>query len=135
MKTIKLDGKKMTTEELTKYAEEYGIYIEEYSSEELVECNIINPENEQKIITAIIDSTDVDYHEAQKELTLTTQYHDWSGTVADRLYELLQNEELDTELVEQYNEAVSNYNQYGNANTIQANSTIAEAINTIQNNI
>ena len=120
------------SEVMTEYASEYGLHYELYGDpinhkHRLIETGIINPENDQKTISALIDVDDEAYHHAEMELTITSQYHDWSDTVASRLSQEVDNiarqlddedEDninyyIDRELIEEYNKLVGDYNQYG----------------------
>lgn len=53
------------------------------------EMYVINDENPQKLVEARVQTEDVDVEEARKELTLTSYYHAWSDTPADRIRDLL----------------------------------------------
>lgn len=95
-----------------------------------VEATIVSPHNGQKLLECIIDESDLAYEAAKKELTLTSQYHDWSNTVADQVYESIKecydadgdllddcdgmtiNDVVGSETVDQYNQYVVAYNQY-----------------------
>jgi DNA polymerase II small subunit/DNA polymerase delta subunit B len=104
-KTTSEKEKKMkfkNIQEYEKYCEENGIDTQQNievifnPKTDYVEHEIINPENDQKLELTLIPAEDVEYEEAKKQLTLTTQYHDWSDTVADRLDALqrkIENEE------------------------------------------
>jgi len=117
-KIYDLDGEKMNWEELSNYAEENSLDIDEtiQDANKLTEAEVINPENEQDLINAIIDADDADYEEARKELTITSQYHDWHNTIADRINDAIDNDEIDNiddETIAEYNRQVEYYNQYG----------------------
>ena len=120
-------------EELEKYAQKNSLnIIEIYNNEEIpdiefVEYRVINPENKQRLVYALIDENDVEYYEAQKQLTLTSKYHDWNDTIADRVadmvyhiyrqyqeYDEIDRDEIDdlNAYIEEYNNQVNNINKY-----------------------
>ena len=109
----------------------------------LVEAEIINSENSQRTITCYIDSDDVDYETSKIELTVTTSYHNWHNTVADKIaYEIDKqscNEDgfnfdgstiinLDEDLLLEYNEFVDKFNQHGDRGHLKQKMT-ADQIN------
>jgi hypothetical protein len=86
---------------------------------ELVEAELISPENRKILINAYIDKEDINYHKAYKELTLTSDYHSWINTVADQVRAATEDLEegglvtLEPELLARYNSLVRDYNKYG----------------------
>ena len=94
---------------------------------ELVECKIINPENDQRAITSYIDEDDVNYETAKLELTVTSAYHNFHNTTADAVEYEVDKQAIDEdgdyngsaivmieqELLEKYNTYISQFNQYG----------------------
>ncbi len=81
-----------------------------------IKYDVINPENTQKLIEEMIDEEDANYEEARKQLTITDQYYDWSNTIADRIIEAIEEgEEIEKEMIDEYNEEVKNFNKYGEA--------------------
>jgi|TARA_Y100000310_G_C20703059_1_gene831914 acyl-CoA reductase-like NAD-dependent aldehyde dehydrogenase len=152
-----LDGVQYTRKELEKYAEDNGLSIYWDSiadANKLEEAEIINPENHQRTIMAIIPQEDAPYEEARKDLSVTSQYYDWSDTAADRVTDILEHliaeEEEDeeemaefekTELkeaIKEYNEQVDAYNNYGDAKKLTYREAIKnpeEMQNTIANNL
>jgi len=137
----KLNGQEMTKEQVETYAEEYGKHIDWQdigleNDLELTESQIINPENDQKTVYAIIRAEDKAYEDAKMQLTITSQYHDWHNTVADKLAENIQTYQNETErleegeelpyfaeikedLIEEYNKLIAIINQYGDMATIK----------------
>jgi len=131
----------MTKEQVETYAEEYGKHIDWQdigleNDLELTESQIINPENDQKTVYAIIRAEDEAYEDAKMQLTITSQYHDWHNTAADKLAENIQTYQEETEkleegeelpyfaeikedLIEEYNKYVAIINQYGDMATIK----------------
>jgi len=120
-----------TIEELESYQNDNGatLSISEYefnSADEWEEIEIINPENSQKEINALVPAEDVAYEIARKELTLTSRYHSWHNTVADKINNAIytdgeiNNDTIETDLIDVYNSAVKNENQYGSTDTISS---------------
>ena len=129
--------------EFIKYAEDNELYYEPDIFDEDIdyeEAQIINPENPQTLINALIDEKDIDYEEARKQLTITNQYYEWSDTIADRILkeieEVKENAEeegeeiekinLDKKMIQEYNEKVKDLNKYGEAEYIDKNQTNEE---------
>ena len=105
-------------EEIEKYCEENGVNLPDTFEKVMnyIEAEIINPENEQRLIYALIPEEDEKYEEARKELTLTSCYHDWNNTIADKLAEIqdrAEREEFGDEedLIEEWNDLLSEYNE------------------------
>lgn len=76
---------------------------------------IINPDNDQKLIEAIIPEAEAPEYEAEKELTITTSYHDWSDTAADKLieaYEFWTRDEDNVYAMEELEEAKEEIKKY-----------------------
>lgn len=137
----KLNGQEMTKEQVKAYAAEHGKHIDWQdigleNDLELTESQIINPENDQKTVYAIIRAEDEAYEDAKMQLTITSQYHDWHNTAADKLAENIQTYQEETEkleegeelpyfaeikedLIEEYNKYVAIINQYGDMATIK----------------
>jgi len=123
--------------EFIKYAEDNELYYEEEIFEkekEYEEIEIINPENSQKLINALVDSEDVNYEEARKQLTMTDQYYDWNNTIADRILNAIEEEEIDEDMIKEYNEAVADFNKYGDAKYIDLRQTLEEIEDIIYKN-
>jgi len=136
----KLNGQEMTKEQVEVYAEAHGKHIDWDNviiedEGELVEAEIINPENDQKTTYAIIRAEDEAYEDAKIQLTLTSRYHDWHNTVADKLAENIQTyqeekekledgdelpyyAEIKDDLIEEYNKLVAIINEYGDMSSI-----------------
>lgn len=131
----------MTEEQLTAYADEHSKSIDWKgidcgdSTQELVEAEIINPENDQKTIYAIIRAEDESYEDAQLQLTCTSRHHDWHNTVADRMAEAIQIYQEETEkleegeelpsfaeistgLITEYNKLIATYNEYNDKSEV-----------------
>jgi len=139
-KKITLDGQKMSHHQINKYAEDNGYYIDWddiADATELTTATIINPENNQHLIDAIISESDAGYHEAIIQLTDTTQYHDWHDTIRDRVVRILLNhakyekddeeyEKLDDDDIAAYNRQVEQANKYADYSYIHRNSTIED---------
>lgn len=107
---------------------------------------IVNPEFEQALLEATIDQSDLAYEEAKKELTLTSQYHDWSNTIADQVYESIRecydydddlldecegmtiNDVVGVDTVDQYNQYIAEYNQYGDLPQLNGNAKLDREI-------
>lgn len=116
-------------EEFKKYAEDNELYYYPDifdENEEYVEYDIINPENEQTLINALIEKDDVEYEEARKQLKITDKYHEWHDTIADKILEKINNEEeieedeieeeeIKEEEIEEYNKAVEDFSRYSEA--------------------
>lgn len=80
MKKINVDGVKYTPKELEELIERNGYSRQwEDDEEELGVCEMINPENEQHLITAICEKEEIAYNEAKVATTATTQYHNWTA--------------------------------------------------------
>lgn len=132
----------MSKYELVQYADEYGLYVDWWlmadaeDGADLTVAFIINGENEQRLRSAIIPAEDEHYEEARKELTLTSRYHDWHNTIADRI--LAQAEDEDTEDyldgIEEYNASVSAVNKYDDRAYLTEGTSRDEVIETIENN-
>jgi len=113
-----------TIEELKQYQNDHGVILSTYeykfnANDEWEEMEIINPENDQKKINALVLADEVNYEKARMELTLTTQYHDWRNTIADKIMEQIDNADgrystvnLDADNVRKYNKQVEASNQY-----------------------
>lgn len=105
-------------EEIEKYCEENGISFPDIFEKDVdyIEAEIINPENEQKLIYALIPEEDDKYEQAKKELTITSHYHDWHYTTADKLTEIQYKAEEDAEdeaeLIEEWNDLIPEYNKW-----------------------
>ena len=93
---------------------------------ELVECKIINPENDQRAITSYIDKDDVNYETAKLQLTVTSAYHNFHNTTADAVACEVDKQAtndgdyngsaiviIEQALLEKYNTYISQFNQYG----------------------
>lgn len=99
--------------------------------DELVVQRIVSSENRQRANYTIIVASDADYHEAEMELTVTSQYHDWSNTIADQVFSALDDHDgknvgdvVDADLLAKYNELIRSYNQYGDKEIIPADAVI-----------
>jgi len=141
MTMFNLDGKKGTKEEVEKYASEYGFYVDwdMISGDDDVDLTTmwtINSENTQKLHYAIIPAEDEQYEEARKELTLTTRYHDWRNTIADRILAQSENEDTEDYLdgMEEYNNHISAINKYGDKAFLTEGMSREEVIETTKNN-
>lgn len=63
-------------------------YIDGSDDDDLfIEWKIINPNNDQKLAIAWVPVDIVAECEYDIQRTKTTQYHSWSNTIADRLYD------------------------------------------------
>lgn len=120
------------------YTDSYG---GESYGEEIDEYDMVNIENEQKIIYGVWE-TEKNWKQdkAKRELVLTDQYYDWSNTAADRIYdqlyedgELVETLKLSQSEIDDYNKNVAIFNEYGDAESIAADMT-AEKIEEILNN-
>jgi len=124
--------------EFIKYAEDNELYYEEEIFDKDIdyeEYEIINPEGSQKLIHALIDKKDIDYEEARKQLTVTDQYCDWKNTIADRILNAIEEgEEIDEDMIKEYNEAVADFNKYGEAEYIDKKQTVEEIEDIIHKN-
>ena len=107
----------------------------------LVECEIINPENKQHIITCYIDSDDVEYETSKIQLTITSRYNRGFGkTKADVLIDEIKSQydidgdrfdfvpSLTEEILENINNYINQYNQYGDLSLITDGMTVQEII-------
>jgi len=143
--TVFVDGKAYTIEELEIYCQENGITIETtelLDGDELAKTSIINPENSQRLISAIVDEIDEDYTEACKEIKITDSYHNWTS-YASRLYQQLNDvdeednktsEILSKEEINKYNAYVNDFNQYAEGSLICENDTVEDTLHTMQEN-
>ncbi len=124
--------------EFIKYTEDNELYYEGEifdEEKEYEEIEIINPENSQKLINALVDSEDVNYEEARKQLTVTDKYYDWNNTIADRILNAIEEgEEIEDEMIKEYNAAVADFNKYGDAKYIDLRQTLEEIEDIINNN-
>ncbi len=124
--------------EFIKYAEDNELYYEEEIFDKDIdyeEYEIINPEGSQKLIHALIDKKDIDYEEARKQLTVTDKYYDWKNTIADRILNAIEEgEEIDEDMIKEYNEAVADFNKYGEAEYIDKKQTVEEIEDIIHKN-
>lgn len=124
--------------EFIKYAEDNELYYEEEIFDKDIdyeEYEIINPEGSQKLIHALIDKKDIDYEEARKQLTVTDKYYDWKNTIADRILNAIEEgEEIDEDMIKEYNEAVADFNKYGDAKYIDLRQTLEEIEDIIYRN-
>jgi len=124
--------------EFIKYAEDNELYYEEEIFDKDIdyeEYEIINPEGSQKLIHALIDKKDIDYEEARKQLTVTDKYYDWKNTIADRILNAIEEgEEIDEDMINEYNEAVADFNKYGEAEYIDKKQTVEEIEDIIHKN-
>jgi len=111
-----------TIEEFNEYKEENGLSFYELEFEPEIEyttAQIINPENSQKLIYALIPEEEKSVFDAEKETTLTTKYHDWHNTVTDKIMdELLSEGQIDKDAtvspdyVEEYNRQIEAINKH-----------------------
>lgn len=124
--------------EFIKYAEDNELYCEADifdEDTEYEEYEIINPENSQTLINALIEDEDVNYEEARKQLTITDKYYDWSNTIADRILKAIEEgEDIDNKMIQEYNESVEDFNKYGDAEYIDKNQTVDEIEDIVINN-
>lgn len=116
-----------TIEEMDAYRDEHGLTLtEEFDADiEWESAPIINPGNSQKIVHALVPADEVEYEAAKIALTITTPYHDWHNTIADKIYNQAndyiddpEEYELEEEDVAEYNKQVDAYNMYGDAEKI-----------------
>jgi len=142
-----LNGENYTQEELEKYANDNGLALHNEWSGELEWCLMVNPENHQHRIEAIVDNGDAEYEKAKCELVLTTQYHNWSDSCADKIMKILENEREDDGWKEEaefsdcykndidnYNKSVEAFNEYGDALTISNEMELSNIETIIINN-
>jgi len=130
---LRNEAKKMkfkTKEEIQKYADEEGLYYDKEfydPSVDYAETIIINPENKQHLIYALIEKEEAAYESARQQLTITSSYHDWHNTIADKMadianrYHYGEDEEEDDrgcpyerdedELIAEWNENIDEYNE------------------------
>ena len=88
---ITINNIKISTQlELNNYLEDNNVsleideaYNDMVDGTEYIEMEIVNPENEQKLITMVIDKEDAKYHEAKKELTWTTNNYEWTSILVE----------------------------------------------------
>ena len=124
--------------EFIKYAEDNELYFEGEIFDKNIDYEkyeIINPENPQTLINALIDEKDIDYEEARKQLTMTDKYYDWNNTIADRILNAIEEgEEIDEDMIKEYNEAVADFNKYAEAEYIDKNQTVEEIEDIIHKN-
>lgn len=143
-KTYLIDKSKDLQEELERIGiiDCYLFDDEDYydESQEFITQEIISPDFYQNITVALVNSRDVDYNIANKELTITDQYYQYRNTIADDVRRMIDREiekleddedwngeeiefiyldEYDLELVNEYNQHVDNYNQYGYLDKIE----------------
>lgn len=92
-----IDGKEVILDEdmLTESLDDAGYYgsveCDICDGGDYITMDIINPENNQKILyNAIIEAVFASYEEAKKELTVTSRYHDWSNTTVDNLISIIE---------------------------------------------
>lgn len=133
--TIHYDNQKFKSiKELEEYIDKVGIVSVHPDLQEafrsmtgsetlnLEDHNCVNPENSQKLQYYVVEKEDIPWYEAQKELVFTDRAHDWSKTVADRLWQESKDAEENDEFIEyhnvksliiEYNIHVSNYNRIG----------------------
>ena len=90
---FKLNNTTYTTSELISEYPNQTANIEELESlgiDEIAICDIINPENQQRLLyNQIVDAEDVTYHKAEIQLTKTNQYYGWRDTAVDQLADLV----------------------------------------------
>lgn len=84
--------------------------------------------NKQKFGRSIIFVEDIKYEQARMAMTLTTRYHDWHNTLADKLSEIEDIEDLRLypDLVEDYNQAVAEFNKYGDAEYLNKDDNLGQ---------
>lgn len=108
------------------YLLEYEDYHDE--TQEFVTQEIINCEDYQHLQVALINSQDSNYHTAERELTITDRYYQYRYTIADQVKKLIEEQEdqefiyldrFDLNLVNEYNQHVSNYNKFGELDKIE----------------
>ena len=111
--------------ELVEYCEENGLVIEcEFiKNEEYEETEIINSENKQKLVYALIFAEDHYYEKGKKNLTVTSQYHDWNGTIADKMLKAIQDKDIEewNNNVKEYNSEIEDYNIFGDMSKAEKN--------------
>jgi len=133
-------------EELTEYAEKYGLSIahevdwaldNDEGNVYLTTLSIINPENVQKLIYSIILKEDEAYEEARKELTVTVTnyFSDWRNTTADEIRRILVEEiRPKKELIDKYNGYVDKM-EYKEFKHIESEMSLSQMKNVLENNI
>lgn len=108
----------------------YLLEEEDYHDEtqEFVTQEIINCENYQHLHLALINSQDSNYHTAERELTITDNYYQYRNTIADQVQKLIEEQEnqefiyldrFDLNIVNEYNQHVSNYNKFAELDKIE----------------
>jgi hypothetical protein len=116
----------------------------------IVVATMIHPENPQHLITGYMDENDVNYCDAMINLQVTTQYHEFSDTAADRLLVELEPyrgecagdydnlsiiaELIDSDIRGAYHKAVNHANEYGDYKTINNNMTAQDIFDLIHAN-
>ena len=146
-------------EELESTDVDMQIYFADYAWQDgvsgdsvYVEASVINPEYNQQVIEGLVAEKDVDYEEANIQLTLTSQYHNWSNTIADNIYDVckeyqekmdeFRNGDLECEPtfylfdifiddVKEYNKQVSNFNKYGDRESLCNCMTVEEVLDVL----
>jgi len=138
-------------EEFENYREEHGLSINEDFDVDIEweEARIINPENDQKVVYALIPADEVAYERAKMELTITTRYHDWHNTIADAIHDQVNGYinddsededgnpivlDLFTQDIVEYNRQVKAYNQYGDAECINTDMTALKILDIVEKN-
>ena len=131
-KTYLIDKNKDLKDELARleiidcYLLEYEDYRDE--TQDFITQEIINCENYQHLHLALINSQDLDYYRAERELTITDNYYQYRNTIADQVKKLIEEQEdqefiyldkFDLNLVNEYNEHVGNYNKFGELDKIE----------------
>lgn len=79
---------------------------------EWIEEEVINPENSQYLIRKLIPADEKQYEEAKIQLALTTRYHSWSDTIADKLMREIEDNEINPATIRKYNQYVEDVNLY-----------------------
>lgn len=136
-KTISSMDLAIIKEELEERGVDVAFSFEEgdYEISTLGDYLVINPENTQKTMYMLTDKDSSSYSEAAMELTLTTPYHMWSNTIADKLLSDLEKGYMPSEAErEEYNDAVATFNRYGDASPIHALNSINDMLGIINNN-
>lgn len=131
-KTYSIDKNKDLKNELARlnvidcYLSECEDYHDE--TQEFITQEIINCENYQHLHLALINSQDSNYYTAERELTITDNYYQYRNTIADQVQKLIEKEEnqefiyldrFDLNLVNEYNQHISNYNKFGELDKIE----------------
>lgn len=131
-KTYLIDKNKDLKDELARldiidcYLSEYEYYHDE--TKEFITQDIINCENYQHLHVALINSQDSNYYIAERELTITDKYYQYRNTIADQVKKLIEKEEnqefiyldrFDLNVVNEYNQHVSNYNKFAELDKIE----------------